>query len=132
VVHVQLSKHAHRLFCDKVEAVVSACRQRLAWLKAGSRELFGTLLENKIVIVVDTSVSMAGRLDILKERLQQLLKVYIHYNSQPYYIYIYIYIFAVIYVYIIIFILFRSKSTPRTSSQFSTSTPVCIHGERVW
>lgn len=75
VIHVQLSKYAHRVFCEGVEGVVGACRKRLSWLKKGSRELFGTLLETKIVIVVDTSVSMGKRLDLLKEKLQELIQV---------------------------------------------------------
>lgn len=75
MIHVQLSKHAHCVFCEGVEEVVGACRRRLAWLKRGSRELFGTLLESKIIIVVDTSVSMAKRLDMLKRKLQELIQV---------------------------------------------------------
>ena len=75
VIHIQLTKHAHQVFCEGVEDVVGACRQRLSWLKRGSRELFGTLLETKIVIVVDTSVSMGKRLSMLKEKLQQLIQV---------------------------------------------------------
>ena len=75
VIHVQLSKYAHRMFCEGVEGAVGACRKRLSWLKKGSRELFGTLLETKIVIVVDTSVSMGKRLDLLKDKLQELIHV---------------------------------------------------------
>ena len=75
VIHIQLTKHAHQVFCEGVKGVVGACRQRLSWLKKGSRELFGTLLESKIVIVVDTSVSMGKRLSMLKEKLQQLIQV---------------------------------------------------------
>ncbi len=75
MIHVLLSKHAHRVFCEGVQGVIGACRKRLEWLKHGSRELFGTLLEKKIVIVVDTSVSMGTRLAMLKEKLLELIKV---------------------------------------------------------
>lgn len=70
-----LSKHAHSVFCEGVKGVVGACRRRLTWLTKGSRQLFGTLLEKKIVIVVDTSVSMGTRLTMLKEKLLELIKV---------------------------------------------------------
>ena len=75
VIHIQLSDHAHKVYCKGVKKVVEMCQERLASLKDGSRELFGTLLEDKIVIVVDTSVSMAKRLGMLKEKLQQLIQV---------------------------------------------------------
>lgn len=48
VVHVQLSEHECEVYRGRVESVVRECRERLAWLKSGSRELFGTILEDKV------------------------------------------------------------------------------------
>lgn len=74
-IHVQMAPRKHKLFREKVEKVHVSCLQRLAWLKAGSRELFGTLLENKVVVVVDTSSSLKERLPLIKDKVKQLLKV---------------------------------------------------------
>lgn len=70
-----MAPRKHKLFREKVEEVRGSCVERLAWLKGGSRELFGTLLENKVVVVVDTSFSLKERLPLIKNKVKQLLKV---------------------------------------------------------
>ena len=75
VVHVELTEHIHHTYQDKVTKVLSKCRDRLAWLKQGSRELFGTLLEERLVVAIDTSSSMKDRLDLVKAKIQQLIMV---------------------------------------------------------
>ena len=75
VVHIELTNHIHRLYREKVEKVLSECRDRLSWLKKGSRELFGTLLEDRLVVVIDTSASMKDRLELVKTKIQQLIEV---------------------------------------------------------
>lgn len=75
VVHIELTNHIHRLYQEKVEKVLSECRNRLSWLKKGSRELFGTLLEDQLVVVIDTSASMKDRLELVKTKIQQLIEV---------------------------------------------------------
>ena len=74
-VHVQMAPRRHKLYQRKVEDVCVSCVERLAWLKGGSRELFGTLLENKVVVVVDTSFSLKERLPLIKHKVKQLLEV---------------------------------------------------------
>merc|ERR1712226_153134 len=46
-------------------------RKRLDWLQNGSRELFGTIIEDKVCILIDTSSSMGSRLHIVREKLFQ-------------------------------------------------------------
>ena len=75
MVHVELTNHIHRLYQEKVEQMVSECCDRLNWLKQGSRELFGTLLEDRLVVVIDTSASMKDRLELVKAKIQQLIEV---------------------------------------------------------
>lgn len=75
MVHIELTNHIHRLYREKVEKVLSECRDRLSWLKKGSRELFGTLLEDRLVVVIDTSASMKDRLELVKTKIQQLIEV---------------------------------------------------------
>ena len=75
MVHVELTERIHHTYQDKVRRVLSECCDRLAWLKQGSRELFGTLLEERLVVVIDTSSSMKDRLDLVKAKIQQLIMV---------------------------------------------------------
>lgn len=48
---------------------------RLTWLKKGSRDVFGAVLENNIYILIDTSQSMQHHLNFVKEKLRVLIQV---------------------------------------------------------
>lgn len=50
---------------------------RLLWLKKGSRDVFGTVLENNIYVLIDTSKSMEHHLGFVKEKLRLLIQVFI-------------------------------------------------------
>ena len=75
MVHVDLTNHIHHIYQEKLESVLRDCHDRLGWLKQGSRELFGTLLEDRLVVVIDTSASMKDRLELVKTKIQQLIEV---------------------------------------------------------
>lgn len=49
-------------------------QKRIDWLSRGSRELFGTVIENKIYLLIDTSQSMQLSLDFVKQKLVSLLQ----------------------------------------------------------
>lgn len=72
---MQLTGRTHRTYRGKVESTVSKCEKRLLWLKKGSRQLFGTLLESKVVILIDTSSSVKERLNLIKKKVEELLQV---------------------------------------------------------
>ena len=48
---------------------------RLSWLKKGSRDVFGTILEKNIYILIDTSKSMQNHLNFVKDKLRLLIQV---------------------------------------------------------
>ena len=48
--------------------------KRIDWLTRGSRELFGTVIENNICILVDTSQSMQLSLEFVKRKLSTLMQ----------------------------------------------------------
>lgn len=73
--HVQLTKRAHKTHRAKVESIITRCEERVEWLKKGSRQLFGTVLESKVVIVIDTSSSVKERLKLIKRKVEELLQV---------------------------------------------------------
>ena len=49
--------------------------RRLGWLKKGSRDLFGTVRENNIYILIDSSTSMQNHLSFVKEKVRLLIQV---------------------------------------------------------
>ena len=61
------------MLCALVTAVLSA--GRIDWLKQGSRALFGTVVEDEIYILIDTSASMQHSIQFVKERLFVLMQV---------------------------------------------------------
>lgn len=48
---------------------------RIDWLNQGSRALFGTVIEDQIYIIIDTSASMLPSIQFLKEKLFVLMQV---------------------------------------------------------
>ena len=48
---------------------------RIDWLQQGSRELFGTVVEDKIYFLIDTSASMATNIQFVKDKLFSLMQV---------------------------------------------------------
>ena len=48
---------------------------RITWLQMGSRQLFGTIVERRLYLIIDTSGSMAPSLQFVKDKLFLLLQV---------------------------------------------------------
>ena len=48
---------------------------RIDWLQQGSRELFGTIIEDQVYILIDVSNSMQNHLGLVKEKLYRLMQV---------------------------------------------------------
>lgn len=74
VKHVQFSEVMYREYNDKMEHALKNYRKRLNWLQNGSRELFGTIVEEKVCLLIDTSSSMGSRLHIVREKLLKLFQ----------------------------------------------------------
>ncbi|KAM4047349.1 von Willebrand factor A domain-containing protein 3B isoform 2-T2 [Anomaloglossus baeobatrachus] len=74
VVHVHISKEKCRWYEEKMETALDKMKRRVQWLQNGSRELFGTVLEDQVYILIDTSHSMKDKLFLLKEKILQLLQ----------------------------------------------------------
>merc|ERR1719494_1495775 len=55
-------------------AGLDSYRKRMDWLQQGSRELFGTIIEDQVTILIDTSASMASRLFLVKDKLYRLFQ----------------------------------------------------------
>ncbi|XP_068124266.1 von Willebrand factor A domain-containing protein 3B isoform X2 [Hyperolius riggenbachi] len=74
VVHVHISKEKYRWYEAKMKAALDKMEIRMKWLHNGSRELFGTILEEQVYILIDTSHSMKDKLFLVKEKLFQLMQ----------------------------------------------------------
>ncbi|XP_067912743.1 von Willebrand factor A domain-containing protein 3A isoform X6 [Heterodontus francisci] len=73
VKHLQLRPHELEEYIEQVERVLCRYLQRLQWLLSGSRRLFGTILEKRVCILLDTSGSTNPYLPALKKELTSLI-----------------------------------------------------------
>lgn len=73
--HVQVTPDLHRNYEKKINILLDQYEKRIDWLSKGSRELFGTVIENNICILIDTSQSMQLSLDFVKRKLATLIQV---------------------------------------------------------
>ncbi|XP_053399868.1 von Willebrand factor A domain-containing protein 3B-like isoform X2 [Mercenaria mercenaria] len=74
VVHVQVTPELHRTYEQKMLVALRAIQNRVDWLNQGSRSLFGTLIEDQIYIVIDTSESMVPSIQYVKDKLFLLMQ----------------------------------------------------------
>ncbi|EDV24931.1 uncharacterized protein TRIADDRAFT_56355 [Trichoplax adhaerens] len=74
IVHVHVSGDIYREYERKMRAALKMYNTRIDWLLRGSRELFGTIIEDQITILVDTSSSMRPRISLVKDKLHLLLQ----------------------------------------------------------
>ncbi|XP_063454550.1 von Willebrand factor A domain-containing protein 3A [Pan paniscus] len=71
--HIQWTPREMEVYIRHLEKVLRRYVQRLQWLLSGSRRLFGTVLESKVCILLDTSGSMGPYLQQVKTELVLLI-----------------------------------------------------------
>ena len=69
---------------SKLQRVIKRYEKRLEWLRSGSRGVFGTILEDRIVFLLDTSGTMAPCLHQLKLGAAALIWEQVHCNKIKY------------------------------------------------
>ncbi|BFZ14861.1 hypothetical protein BsWGS_17900 [Bradybaena similaris] len=82
VFHVLVTPDIYRSYEEKIHAVLHRIHQRIDWLKAGSRALFGTLVEEQIYILIDTSASMENSLEFVKQKIFVLMQEQLRYKKK--------------------------------------------------
>lgn len=82
VVHVQVTPELHRDYERKMTVAVNSFHQRIDWLNKGSRALFGTVIEDQIYILIDTSASMLPSIQYLKDKLFLLMQEQIRHKKK--------------------------------------------------
>lgn len=75
LMHVQVSPEVYRLYEERMLICMNAMERRLNWLKRGSRAVFGTIVEDHVYLLIDTSESMLPHMQFLKDRIYLLLQV---------------------------------------------------------
>ena len=63
-----------KIFCE-VFFTSMVFRCRISWLQRGSREIFGTIVEEAIYLLIDTSLSMQPHIEFVKEKIFLLFQV---------------------------------------------------------
>ncbi|XP_071488383.1 von Willebrand factor A domain-containing protein 3A-like [Diadema antillarum] len=73
VKHLQLQAHELQDYELQLEGVLRRYLRRLQWLLGASRRTFGTVVEKKVIVLVDTSGSMVSHMEDLKRDLVALI-----------------------------------------------------------
>ncbi|MBN3311555.1 VWA3A protein, partial [Atractosteus spatula] len=76
--HLQFTARELEEYSARLERVLRRYVQRMQWLLAGSRRLFGAVLEGRVCILVDTSGSMEPCLPQVKQELASLIWEQLH------------------------------------------------------
>ncbi|XP_078095955.1 von Willebrand factor A domain-containing protein 3A [Mustelus asterias] len=84
VKHLQLHLHELDEYIEQMERVLCRYLQRLQWLLSGSRRLFGTILEKRVCILLDTSGSTDPYLPALRKELTSLIWEQLRKNSHSF------------------------------------------------
>ncbi|XP_072453994.1 von Willebrand factor A domain-containing protein 3A isoform X2 [Notamacropus eugenii] len=71
--HLQCQDKDLEEYVEQTEKATQGYIQRIQWLLTGSRRLFGTILENKVCVMIDLSESMGLYLQQLKKELNLLI-----------------------------------------------------------
>ncbi|KAJ8028013.1 von Willebrand factor A domain-containing protein 3B [Holothuria leucospilota] len=72
--HVHVTADIHRQYERKMIVALQDFQRRIDWLQQGSRELFGTIIEDEVYILIDVSNSMENHLSLVKEKLYKLMQ----------------------------------------------------------
>ncbi len=69
-----MSAELQRSFEERVKVLLGSYEKRMDWLSRGSRQLFGTVIEMNMCILIDTSESMNISLNFVKKKLKMLIE----------------------------------------------------------
>ncbi|XP_067671399.1 von Willebrand factor A domain-containing protein 3A-like [Haliotis asinina] len=76
--HLQLLPHELKDYEEQLEKVLRRYIKRLQWLLSGSRRVFGSIIEKRCVVLIDTSGSMNPFMDELKKEMAALIWEQLH------------------------------------------------------
>ncbi|XP_058885475.1 von Willebrand factor A domain-containing protein 3B-like isoform X2 [Acipenser ruthenus] len=82
VVHMYITAEKCKWYEGRMKTALDHLQKRLDWLQTGSRELFGTVLEDQVYVLIDTSESMKDKLPTVKDKIFQLMQEQLRHKSK--------------------------------------------------
>ncbi|KAM9584851.1 von Willebrand factor A domain-containing protein 3B [Trichechus inunguis] len=82
LVHVHVTKEKCRWYRERIHSLLAQIERRIEWLQDGSQMLFGKVLHDCVYILIDASHSMKGKLDLVKDKIIQLIQEQLKYKSK--------------------------------------------------
>uniref|UniRef100_A0A9L0TNU0 von Willebrand factor A domain containing 3B n=1 Tax=Equus caballus TaxID=9796 RepID=A0A9L0TNU0_HORSE len=82
LVHVCITKERCTWYSERVHAVLACIQRRIKWLQERSQMLFGKLRNDCVYILIDTSHSMKGKLDLVKDKIIQFIQEQLKYKRK--------------------------------------------------
>ncbi|XP_006870840.1 PREDICTED: von Willebrand factor A domain-containing protein 3B, partial [Chrysochloris asiatica] len=82
LVHVHVTKEKYKWYSERIQTFLAQIERRITWLQDGSQMLFGKVLHDCVYVLIDTSHSMKGRLDLVKDKIIQFIQEQLKYKSK--------------------------------------------------
>ncbi|XP_037383798.2 LOW QUALITY PROTEIN: von Willebrand factor A domain-containing protein 3B [Talpa occidentalis] len=82
LVHVCITKDKCTWYSERMHAVLAQIQKRIKWLQDGSQILFGKVYSDCVYILIDTSHSMKGKLDLVKDKVIQFIQEQLKYKRK--------------------------------------------------
>ncbi|XP_048388158.1 von Willebrand factor A domain-containing protein 3B-like [Stegostoma tigrinum] len=82
VMHVYITAEKCKQYRQKMKMALDQFQRRIDWLQQGSRELFGTIIENQIYFLIDTSQSMEDKLELVQRKIFQLMQEQLRHKTK--------------------------------------------------
>ncbi|XP_027623326.1 von Willebrand factor A domain-containing protein 3B isoform X2 [Tupaia chinensis] len=82
LVHVNITKEKYKWYSERIHTALAQIQRRIKWLQAGSQILFGKVRDECVYVLIDTSHSMKSKLDLVKDKIIQLIQEQLKYKSK--------------------------------------------------
>ncbi|XP_078077591.1 von Willebrand factor A domain-containing protein 3B-like [Mustelus asterias] len=82
VMHVYITAEKCKAYQQRMKTALDQIQRRIDWLQQGSRELFGTIIEDQIYVLVDTSQSMKDKLELVQRKIFQLMQEQLRHKTK--------------------------------------------------
>ncbi|XP_042639416.1 von Willebrand factor A domain-containing protein 3B [Orycteropus afer afer] len=82
LVHVHVTKEKCRWYNERIQTVLAQIERRITWLQNASQMLFGKVLHDCVYVLIDTSHSMKGKLDLVKDKIIQFIQEQLKYKNK--------------------------------------------------
>ncbi|KAB1256929.1 von Willebrand factor A domain-containing protein 3B [Camelus dromedarius] len=82
LVHVCITKEKCMWYSERIHVVLARIQRRIKWLQDGSQLLFGKVRSDCVYILIDTSHSMKAKLELVKDKIIQLIQEQLKYKRK--------------------------------------------------